>query len=349
MHTPLQIKNLPECMPHPWHPSVIYTPEGWNGHRWWMAQTPFPPFDVEPYRDRYELPCIFFSDDGRRWQPIEGNPIDDIDAADIEAHNYLSDPHLVLRGGVMECYYRRSILTGRQLVGNTTQLLRKTSTDGLHWSEREVVADLREKSDNAIWGQQIISPAIHWDGQRYRCWYVDRSGYLPNRQILMTTSIDGVAWKPYMVCQLDMPSDIDPWHIDVQYYDGGYQLLLYDGWHLHWLDSNDGIGFRYVSKVLSPTQYFMDFYAVGLYRACSVKVGEEIWVYFSAKNAQRSSIGLLRSKDRLKFCPVNGISRWQYIKHYLLPQASWHNTKRFVKHSLKPLKRMAKRLLKGGR
>ena len=261
----------------------------------------------------------------------------------------MSDPHLVIRNGLMECYYRRSLLTNRQLVGNTTQLLRKTSADGLHWSEREVVADLREKSDNAIWGQQIISPAIHWDGQRYRCWYVDRSGYLPNRQILMTTSVDGESWKPYTVCQLDMPSDIDPWHIDVQHYDGRYQMLLYDGWHLHWLDSADGLSFRYASKVLSPTQYFMDFYSNGLYRACSVKVGREIWVYFSAKTEHQSSFGLLSTRDRVKFKPVNGISKCQYIKQYLLPQSSWHNAKRFVKHSLKPLKRMVKRLLKGRR
>ena len=30
MHTPLDIKNTPNCQPHPWHPSVIYVAEGWK-------------------------------------------------------------------------------------------------------------------------------------------------------------------------------------------------------------------------------------------------------------------------------------------------------------------------------
>lgn len=356
MHTPLEISNTPNCLPHPWHPSVVYVAEGWNGHRWWMAQAPFPPRSTPPfcnpkelpfeasYCDRYELPCIHYSDDGRHWCPIPTNPIDDLDKADEEAHNYLSDPHLVLRNGELECYYRRTLLTDRQLQGNKTQLLRKRSTDGVHWSEREVLADLRTEADQTIWGEQIISPAVHWDGTLYRCWYVDRSSYLDHRQILLTTSPDGLTWLPYQVLHIDMPEGIDPWHLDVQHYDDRYQMLLYDRWHLHWLESPDGIHFRYVSHVLSPTQYFADFYSNGLYRACSVKVNRDILIFFSAKNPQRTSIGLLRTTDRKHFTPVNGITPLHYLHRYLLPQASWHNAKRFIKHTLKPIKRLIKRL-----
>lgn len=115
MYTPVQIKNLSSLQPHPWHPSVVYIPEGWNGHKYWMAQTPFPPADVKPYRDRYELPCIHYSDDGIKWNPIISNPIEDLMPEEIEAHNYYSDPHLVLRDGVLECYYRYTMLQNKQL------------------------------------------------------------------------------------------------------------------------------------------------------------------------------------------------------------------------------------------
>lgn len=334
MHTPLRIENTPNCQPQPWHPSVIFMEEGWSGHRWWMAQTPFPPKDILPYRDRYELPCIHYSNNGKHWYPIPKNPIDDISEDMVNAHNFLSDPHLVLRNGVMECYYRLTLLKNKQPVGNQTLLLRKKSTEGHHWSDREVIADLRTPEDIAIWGEQIISPAILWDGCQYRCWYVDRSGYLDHRRILMTTSTDGVTWNKYTICTLPSSPTFDPWHIDVQYYDGLYQLIVYDKWNLRWFDSLDGVDFQYVSDILSPSNYFMNFYSEGLYRACSLKVGKEILVFFSAKNAQRTSIGLLKTTDRKHFMPVNGMFQCEYLSKYIIPQISWKNTKRFVKHTL---------------
>lgn len=335
MHTPLIINNTPNCKPHPWHPSVVYCEKIWNGHRWWMAQTPLPPTDVSPYRDRYELPCIHFSDDGIHWDPIPSNPIDDIDESMVMAHNYLSDPHLLLHNGVLECYYRLSLLNNCQLIGNKTLLLKKTSTDGTHWSEREVVADLRREEDISIWGEQIISQAVVWDGAHYRCWYVDRSGYLKNRRILMTTSTDGHIWEPYSICNLLGTPDFDPWHIDVQFFDGEYQMLLFDEWNLHFLSSSDGINFHYISHVLTPTLLFTDFYSHGIYRACSVKVKDKILVYFSAKTERQASIGLLSTTDRKHFVPENGISFIDYFPKFILRNLSFKNIKRFVKRKLR--------------
>ena len=75
-----------------------------------MAQTPFPPTHVPPYGDRYELPCIHFSDDGVKFFPVDSNPIVDLTQAEINQHNYYSDPHLVLRDGQLELYFRYTIL-----------------------------------------------------------------------------------------------------------------------------------------------------------------------------------------------------------------------------------------------
>lgn len=299
-------------MPMPWHPSVVFVADGWNGHTYWMAQTPFPPMDIEPYRDRYELPCIHYSDDGIHWKPINGNPIVDLSQEEIEAHNYYSDTHLVLKDGILELYFRYTILTNQQLVGNKTSLLRSVSYNGISWSTPQVVADLRREQDIQIWGEQIISEAVRWDGKQYQCWYVDKSSYLNNRHIRMTTSADGKQWTSNVLCSLE-GQEIEPWHIDVQYYDGKYQMIVYDMNKLVWYESEDGVQFNYVSDILSPSPKRYDFYADGLYRACSIKTDKEIRVYFSAKRKDKSYIGLLVTKDRIHFEPTNGLPKWRWF------------------------------------
>lgn len=312
MHTPLSIKNVSGCLPCPWHPSVVYVVEGWNGHKYWMAQTPYPPFIVDPYRDYFELPCIHYSDDGVHWAPIPSNPIEVLTKEEIEDHNYYSDPHLVLRDGKLELYYRFTYLKDRQLIDNKTVLLRKISSDGFHWSDREIVADLRKQEDVAIWGQQIVSQAIIWNNGRYSCYYVDRSSYLKDRKILCVTSIDGKVWRPFSQVELS-GYELDPWHVDVQYYDDKYQMIVYDMDKLVWFDSEDGLHFQFVSEILRPSLNRYDFYADGLYRACSVRTKERILVYFSAKRKKNTYIGLLSTCDRYRFVPVNGISLMKWL------------------------------------
>lgn len=333
MHTPIVIDNIPQCQPHPWHPSVLYIAEGWNGHRYWMAQTPFPPMSIAPYRDRYELPCIHYSDDGVHWWPIDTNPISKLSEAAIDAHNYYSDPHLVLKNGILECYYRFSILQNKKLEGNKTILYKRTSKDGIHWTDQQVIADLRIEKDIEIWGEQIISQAVRWDGELYQCWYVDRSSYLTNRKIRYSQSVDGVHWTISKECTLS-GRIIDPWHIDVQWYDGLYQMVVYDMVGLYWFESSDGMNYSFVSTIILPSKKWNDFYSEGLYRACSVKAKDEIYVYFSAKNMLRTSIGLLRTHDREKFEICNGMKLYCYVQEYLLPILI-KKTKRLLKKQLK--------------
>lgn len=312
MFTPLDIRSTSNCLPLPWHPSVVYIKNGWNGHPYWMVQTPYPPMEMVPYRDRYELPCVHYSDDGIHWLPIEANPILDLTADELEAHNYYSDPHLIFMDGHLELYFRFTILKDRKLESNKTLLLRSISEDGFVWSEPQVIADLRKDADVAIWGEQIISQALCWDGKQYQCWYVDKSSYMHNRNIRMTLSTDGKKWKANQVCVLD-GIVIDPWHIDVQYYDNKYQMIVYDMDKLVWLESEDGVHFQYVSNILSPSPYRYDFYADGLYRACSVKVDDAIRIYFSARRKDKTYLGLLSTKDREHFVPVNGITKCQWF------------------------------------
>lgn len=321
MHTPLVIKYTKNVKSFPWHPSIVYVEEGWNGHKWWMAESPLPPMDMEPYRDRWELPCIHYSDDGVYWNTISNNPIDDIDEEMILAHNYLSDPHLVMRDSILECWYRLSLLNNRTIENNKTILLKKISVDGVNWSERIVVADLRNENDKQKWGSQIISQSLIWADNHYMCWYVDRSGYLNGRKIRYISSMDSVNWEESKECVLCGPL-IDPWHIDVQKINGYYQMIIYDLNELTWWESKDGLNFSFVSWVLCPTRKFpYTFYADGLYRACIVYVKKmnTYHVFFSGKLGKHSYIGLLKTEDRKCFYPQNGVKSpfwfWRLFEH----------------------------------
>lgn len=282
MKTPIDIE-IPQKMPqHPWHPSVVYVPNGWNGHRFWMVQTPYPPFHVAPYKDRWELPCIHYSDDGLLWNSIEGNPIADLTKEQIATRSYFSDTHLLLRDNRLECFYR--------LVEEPTKhtiIYKKVSSDGVHWLD---------DGEWRIESGDVISPAFIWTGNEYWCWYVDDTFTNLKRRIRFTKSTDGIVWTQGAVCHLDR-ENIWPWHIDVQHYDGMYQLLVFDVDHqlLAMFQSADGIRFVYKNELLRTSGRAFEFYNRSLYRACIVRVGEHNRVYFSASNTRQSYIGVLKT------------------------------------------------------
>lgn len=46
------------------HPSIVYIPEGWNGHKYWLATTPYP-----NALGVFENPCIYFGDEDENGNP----------------------------------------------------------------------------------------------------------------------------------------------------------------------------------------------------------------------------------------------------------------------------------------
>ena len=293
MKTPIDIE-IPKGLPnHPWHPSVVYVANGWNGHRWWMVETPFPPFDVKPYKDRWELPCVHYSDDGVHWKSA-GAPIDDLTEAQIASHSYHSDPHLVLKDGVLYCYYR--LMEDHDA---RTTIIRKQSTDGRHWSEREIIQVDSRKS--IVDRQEIISPAIVWTGEKWRMYYVDDTFTNLGRGIQMAESEYGIhfehkgsAWEQ---------QDVKPWHIDVQLIDGIYYLLVHDvdNRTLTIYNSKDGLTWNNGKELLKASKRLSDYWSQQLYRACLVMANNRMQVYFSATDGMASYIGLMRQNEQGKF------------------------------------------------
>lgn len=303
---PLDIEKSRNIPRYFWHPSVVYIPEGFGGHKWWMAQTPYHPLvDIKPYQSRWELPCVYWSEDGIRWKSIPYNPVDDLTPEQIYSEDYLSDTHLVYHEGILELYYRLSLLKDKKLRDNKTLLFKRTSLDGIHWSSRKLIVDLRDKNDVSVWGEQVISPSIIWDGTQYLCWYVDSSSYIPQKRIRMISSSDGTNWGNSTLCKLIDYTDM-PWHIDVQKIDGTYYLLCYGDKNrtLSLLTSIDGITWKYPRTILTASGERFSFYSDYIYRSCLVCKEDQFLIFFSGANRIRSYIGLLGTKDWKKFTPI---------------------------------------------
>lgn len=65
--TPQQIANYGQSQTHP---SIFYFPDGWNGHKYWLATTPYPhAYGV------FENPCIYYGDETNGRPPRVFTPI----------------------------------------------------------------------------------------------------------------------------------------------------------------------------------------------------------------------------------------------------------------------------------
>lgn len=192
------------------HPHVIYIDKGWNGYKYWMAHTPYPKSN-----NAYENPCIAVSNDGIIFTTPTGltNPIDIPTNEQFTAGYHMSDTHLLIKDNKLECWYRLNVN------GGIEQLLRKTSTDGINWSAREVVYELTD-------GNTCLSPALIFEDGKYKMWYVKSA--LEVNYVESNTGTIGTWTTPTKVnlsYRDNEPSSI-PWHLNIYTENGVYYLIL---------------------------------------------------------------------------------------------------------------------------
>mgnify|MGYP001073761872 FL=1 len=290
--SPLHIETF-DGSNQPYHPSVIYRKSGWNGFKYWMVLTPYP-MEKLPYKDRWECPCIYCSNDGLSWNVPDGfcNPLDDLVDEEISSKDFFSDPHLILRDTILECWYRISHNYNDE---RDTYVLRKCSDNGYVWSEREILFNPKDRNSVEKLGDMVRSPAIIYAGM-YRMWYVDNKKNKGNRNLCYTSSVDGKKWENRIICNLS-GKQINPWHIDVSLIDGLYYLLIYDLYDLTLWTSDNGIDFVFKQILLRPSLKYGNFYSDGLYRSVLVKTEKDYRCYFSAFDDKKTYIGLMKGKS----------------------------------------------------
>ncbi len=300
---PLKINTF-DGMNSPYHPSVLYFEKGWNNYRYWMAETPFSP-KCKPYQDRNECPSIHVSQDGIRWTEICKNPIVDLDDEGVRNLNFYSDPHLVYCKDRIECWFRLTERQGNRNLYEVCSLWRIVSYDGINWGKKEKLSQMNENVKSKGLGQVLVSHAVLWDdiSQQYKIWYVDSESHIKKenggaRNIAYSCSKDAIKWDDKIIVELDKDV-VNPWHIDVyKAIDGIYYLTIYwDFNNLTLWQSCDGIRFRYMREVLSPSKRIGSYYSNNLYRACLLQDLSGWKMYFSADDYFQTHIGVMQGED----------------------------------------------------
>lgn len=228
------------------HPSIVYIPAGWNGHKWWMATTPYPVVSGhESAMQVFENPCIYYADDEsgnppRTWTPIAGNsngvftmtsnPIVRVNSAtpfESGKTTVNSDPDLYFdstgNGGAGRLY-----LISRENSNNFATYL-QYSDDGQSWTPRpdrstgylwkQGVGECLNKPEFLSFGIQKVGSEI-WaynltgragiEGVNAR----QNKGMCYGIWIMKATSMSG-SWTYYRKGSFTGKVNIEPWHMDI--------------------------------------------------------------------------------------------------------------------------------------
>lgn len=249
------------------HPKVLYFANGFSGHKYWMAYTPYP-----ITQDAYENPCIAWSDDGYSWFDVSSNPIDDPSGV-----GYNSDTHLVYNSSTarLECWYRY-VSTDTPI---QERIYRRTSTNGVQWGSAELIY-----TDATGTYNKLLSPTIILSGSTYQIWVVDAASncityytapstditnWTKVRDITLTYSADGLTYKP--------------WHMDmIVNSDNKYVLCMMaqcgSVWSVFLATSDDNITYNTPYPVILGSNDWDK----KMYRSSIVQVGNEYLIYYSA-------------------------------------------------------------------
>lgn len=277
------------------HPKVLYFPSKFGKHKYWIAYNPYPFANGV-----YENPCIAYSDDGYEWTNIDGNPLDDPNGVGVN-----TDVHIVYNGttNLLEVWWRYA--AQEEGVDEYPEIIyRKTSADGLNWSEKEVVIN-NDSGDHV----RYFSPCILHDGNKYKVWVVNSTDNTINYyEGTEATSLSKV--RDITLNYQDSDITYRLWHIDV-IEDGGKTVMVamckantqlsqkQQIWSLFLTTSEDNINFETPKLVIIGNPYGWD---KQIYRSSIVNVDGEYRIYYTAQDEkQRHGLGVCTSNKLSEF------------------------------------------------
>ena len=262
------------------HPCVRYFPDGWNGHAYWMAATPYPNSALE-----LENPCVWYSDNGYDWY-ADGipNPLDLPIMVNGEPASMNSDPHLLLRpDGVMEVWWRTNYWENSGN-GLYTVIYRRTSTDAVNWTDKEELYRANTNSDKSI----VCPVALYEDGI-YKIWAVSTQECVHYYE-----SDTGTNWNHIRDIDVSNPNypEYKVWHFDINHTTKGYEFVgnynipgdYNSHKYLYYAVSEDNINYskRVMILSLGPAGSFDERL---LYRPTIIRLRNKVIIYYGANNA----------------------------------------------------------------
>lgn len=211
------------------HPSIVYFPEGWNGHKYWLGSTPYP-----NSTGVFENPCIYYGDPDnegnppRIFTPISGtingdysvvnNPV--VKVPNNTAIN--SDPDLWY-DSVNDLMW----LISRDNKDNYAVYSQK-SANGQAWTPRGATPLWRCSIGDLTGKPEFLSPAILKIGSKIRIYSLSGSATIYNLDYKLNR---GLCWGLWVMegTSLENGGDfsfvkkaailgkrgIEPWHMDI--------------------------------------------------------------------------------------------------------------------------------------
>lgn len=280
------------------HPSCLYFSEGWNGYKFWFVFTPY-----KDMNDAIENPCIYVSQNGESFEPIDSaNPLDNITL--IKEQEYNSDPELVYNSDLnrIECWWRRVQRHEYPLDNgkNREIIYRKYTYDGIKWSDKEEILNLKNPFNET---RRCISPALIYDNGIYRMWCSSANDIDGKHR-----TIDYYEMSAGKEMSLKSRYELKKGtisHLDVFYDEGKY-----------WLIGNDILikgsplkMYSFISPIDAEVKYEGIVLTKGkkgnwddriIYRPSMVKVEEKLWLYYSAYRTNpktQNHVGLVKIRD----------------------------------------------------
>ena len=190
----------------PIHVKVIELDAPLNGYKYWMAYTPYP-YAV----DGYENPSVACSKDLIKWETPKGlnNPIDTPHTE--EKDKYHSDTHILFNKDTakLEVWYRT-------VCGNGVRIYRKTSSDGIIWSNREL---LKNYPTERIINAGCVCPVVIYENGKYNIWIFDVNNTEGlGASIIKYETSDATNWGTPTKCN----GITNVWHFDIVKHNGEY-------------------------------------------------------------------------------------------------------------------------------
>lgn len=189
------------------HPSVVDVPAGWNGHRYWMAYTPYAFAN-----DALEDPVVAWSDNGAAWTSAGADsfPLDDAPGG----VDFNSDTNAVLHNGTLYVFWRRSDSNG-------TKIWVRSSTNGTTWTAKAVAWDPA--------GMSAFSPSVVKTSTGWRLWFVGGAANARKlRYVDTTAAVPTSGWGSAVDAVTPLPPGREPWHVEVALLGGRWWGLLTD-------------------------------------------------------------------------------------------------------------------------
>jgi hypothetical protein len=123
------------------HPCVRYIPEGFAGHKWWLAASPFPTDSITQIaHSDLENPLLFYGDSREGdLPPLEWTFVKVIEETPPVTGNN-TDPALYFDGKGLWVFWREGLTADNYAKGVVWATWGRYTTDGVHFSEKKLFA-----------------------------------------------------------------------------------------------------------------------------------------------------------------------------------------------------------------